>query len=186
MEELPPTIYHDFQAYINVYHSAVATFHAPSDLSGIGGMRRETIRATRSWRNGPPRYDTIFIRKNGPEAKYPGMRGLQVARAFLLFSFAIDGTEYPCALVQGYDTINPAPDEDTGMWVVAPEFSEDDSPYLKVVHIGSIVRAAHLIPVYGESFVAGSHELDNTQTLDNFAQFYVNKYVDHHSHEIAF
>ena len=30
---------------ISVYKSASATFYAPSDLSGIGGMRRECIRA---------------------------------------------------------------------------------------------------------------------------------------------
>jgi hypothetical protein len=36
---------------IVVYKSAVATFFAPSDISGIGGMRRERIRAISNWRN---------------------------------------------------------------------------------------------------------------------------------------
>jgi hypothetical protein len=36
-----------FFGMITVYPSAVATFHAPSDLSGIGGMRRERIRAVK-------------------------------------------------------------------------------------------------------------------------------------------
>lgn len=34
---------------IYVYHSAVASFYAPSDISGIRGMRRERIQCTPSW-----------------------------------------------------------------------------------------------------------------------------------------
>src|SRR6202034_801064 len=44
---------------IEVFNSAIATFRAPSDISGITGMRREHIRAMPSWRNGPARYDTV-------------------------------------------------------------------------------------------------------------------------------
>jgi hypothetical protein len=43
----------EFYEKITLYMSAVATFHAPSDISGIGGMRYEHIRAVDSWRNGP-------------------------------------------------------------------------------------------------------------------------------------
>ena len=32
--------------HVQVYHLASTIYHAPSDLSGIGGMRREYIRAT--------------------------------------------------------------------------------------------------------------------------------------------
>ncbi|KAG6875229.1 hypothetical protein C0992_004678 [Termitomyces sp. T32_za158] len=42
---------------IRVYPSAVATFYAPSNISGIGGMFRERIRAVSSWHGGPARYD---------------------------------------------------------------------------------------------------------------------------------
>ena len=34
---------------VSVFHSAVATFYALSDISGIRGMRREHIRSTPSW-----------------------------------------------------------------------------------------------------------------------------------------
>lgn len=34
--DLPP-----FYEKITIHTSAIATFHAPSDLSGIGGMKRE-------------------------------------------------------------------------------------------------------------------------------------------------
>jgi hypothetical protein len=39
-----------FYGKIAIYPSAVATFHAPSDISGIGGMHREHICAVKSWR----------------------------------------------------------------------------------------------------------------------------------------
>ncbi|OAX31238.1 hypothetical protein K503DRAFT_654751, partial [Rhizopogon vinicolor AM-OR11-026] len=50
-----------FYEKITLYTSAVATFYAPSDISGIGGMRYERIRAVYTWRNGPGRYDCVFI-----------------------------------------------------------------------------------------------------------------------------
>ena len=34
---------------VSVFRSAVATFYAPSDDSGIRGMQREHIRSTPSW-----------------------------------------------------------------------------------------------------------------------------------------
>ena len=38
-----------FYGKIMVYSLAVATFHAPGDISGIGGMRHEQICAVKSW-----------------------------------------------------------------------------------------------------------------------------------------
>ena len=88
-----------FFGMITIYPSAVATFHAPSDLSGIGGMRRERIRAVKSWRKGPGRYDTIFV---NTDPSVEGMKGLNVARVKLFFSFSHDGIDYPCALVHWF------------------------------------------------------------------------------------
>jgi hypothetical protein len=50
-----------FYGKVKVYNSAVATFYAPSDPCGVGGMRRQWIRAVPSWRNGPARYDCVFV-----------------------------------------------------------------------------------------------------------------------------
>ena len=61
---------------IDVYHSAVSTYHAPSDLSGIGGMHHERIRSTPSWKGGPGWYDCIYIDMD-PDAD--GFQGLHVA-----------------------------------------------------------------------------------------------------------
>ncbi|KAJ7637863.1 hypothetical protein B0H17DRAFT_844525, partial [Mycena rosella] len=49
LEDLP-----DAPRSIKVFPSAVATFYASSDQSGLGGLLRERIRAVRSWRGGAP------------------------------------------------------------------------------------------------------------------------------------
>jgi hypothetical protein len=36
------------------------------------------------------------------------------------------------------------PDEDTGMWVVEPDFNADGSPLVSVIHLDCILRAATL------------------------------------------
>lgn len=172
-----------FFGMITIYPSAVATFHAPSDLSGIGGMRRERIRAVNSWRKGPSRYDTIFV---NTDPSVEGMKGLDVARVQLFFSFSHDGIEYPCALVRWFSHVDDLPDVDTGMWVVKPDVSDDGENIISesIVHLDTVVRACHLIPVFGPQRV--SRALSFTDTLNTFTYFYVNKYVDHHAFEIAF
>jgi hypothetical protein len=112
------------------------------------------------------------------------MRGLEVARVFLFFSFSHRFTLYPCALVQWFSIIGDEPDEETGLWMVEPEVHKDGQLYLAIIHLDTILRAAHLIPAYRTSdFVKRS--LTMHDTLDEFKVFYVNKYVDHHAFEIA-
>ncbi|KAG2121642.1 hypothetical protein BD769DRAFT_1361146, partial [Suillus cothurnatus] len=55
---------------ISVFNSASSRFYAPSDLSGIGGMRVEHIRACPSWRNEHSRNDCVFINM---DSSLPGM-----------------------------------------------------------------------------------------------------------------
>ena len=167
-----------FYGKITVYPSAVATFHAPSDISGTGGMRSERIRAVASWRNGPSRFDTVFVHTN---SNAEGMLGLDVACVRLFFSFTYEGLKYPCALVRWFSRKGDSPDNITGMWIVEP--SDDDGETVAVIHLDTIVRAAHLLPVFGSERV--SRSLSFTDTLDKFSSFYVNKYVDHHAFEIA-
>jgi hypothetical protein len=164
-----------FDEPVHVYPSAVATFHAPSDLCGTGGMRRERIRSMPSWRGGPCRHDCVFL-ETDPNAE--GMRGLDVARVRQFFSFKFQGRFYPCALVQWFSRMGNEADEDTGMWIVKPD------PNLSVVHLDTILRAAHLIGVYGKQLMP--KQLSFSQSLDIFRAYYVNKYIGHHSFEIAF
>jgi hypothetical protein len=69
---------------VKVFHSATSVYYAPSDLSGIGGMHRELIRATPRWKGGPGRYDCIYV---GKDADLEGFRGLHVVRVKLFFVF---------------------------------------------------------------------------------------------------
>ena len=97
------------------YSSAVATFYAPSDLSGANGMHRQRIHASSSWRNGSPRYDCVFVEK---DPTLPGFQGLFVAQVLLLFSFHYRNVYYPCALVQWFTSIGDEPCVNTRMWKV--------------------------------------------------------------------
>ncbi|KAI0348915.1 hypothetical protein OH77DRAFT_1499700 [Trametes cingulata] len=165
---------------IHVFHSAVALYYAPTDPSGTGGMRRERIRATPSWHNGPARYDCIFVDKGTSEE---GLKGLLVARVRLFLSFQHEGRLYPCALVHWYSTVGDIPDEDTGMWIVTPDFLEDGTPSCDVIHVDTILRGAHLIGLVGDAWLPQG--FSPTDSLDAFRAFYVNKYVDYHAFELA-
>jgi hypothetical protein len=70
------------------------------------------------------------------------------------------------------------------MWVVRPDVRDDETRFASVIHLDTIFRAAHILPVYGNEF-APSY-LNFSQSLDAFHSYYVNKYVDHHAFEIAF
>ncbi|KAI0647706.1 hypothetical protein C8Q79DRAFT_906496 [Trametes meyenii] len=175
---------------IRVFHSAVSVFYAPSDPSGLGGMHREHIRVTPSWHKGPARYDCVFL-GNDPNA--PGFQSLHVARTRLLFSFQPDPkhtppglsiAEVPCALVEWFSPIGNEPDEETGLWMVQPDLADDGSRELGVVHIDTVLRSAHLIPAFGDDPIPP--HLKASDALDSFQAYYVNKYADHHAHEIAF
>ncbi|KAI0769267.1 hypothetical protein BD413DRAFT_604897 [Trametes elegans] len=173
---------------VRVYHSAVATFYAPSDPSGVGGMHREHIRATPSWRKGPPRYDCVFV---GKDPSATGLQSLHVARVRLFFSVLASPSGsraqadwIPCALVEWFSQVGDKPDEDTGLWIVEPDLETDGSHAKDVIHIQTLLRAAHLIPVFGESLTPS--QLKQHEVLDSYQAFYVNKYADYHAHDIAF
>jgi hypothetical protein len=165
---------------IEVFNSAIATFRAPSDISGITGMRREHIRAMSSWRNGPARYDTVLINSNPDSDIVEGIYGFEIARILLFFAFRHQERHYPCALVHWFSSVGDEPDEDTGFWTVEPDFTDDGSPHLAIVHIDSMYRAVHLLAAHQDAqFI--SREFTMHSTLDEFKLFYVNKYVDHHA-----
>ncbi|KAG1837384.1 hypothetical protein C8R48DRAFT_622854 [Suillus tomentosus] len=132
-----------YQGRISVFNSASSTFHAPSDLSGIGGMKREYIRACPLWRNECARNDCVFVIT---DSDTPGMGGMDVARVMAFFSLRQHGKRIPCAAVRWFDRLGDAPDPDTGMWMVKPAFSANRTPHFAVIHIDTIFRAAHLIP----------------------------------------
>ena len=144
-------------------------------------MRRERLRAVKSWRGAGGRYDTVFVNTDPGAA---GMCGLDVARVQLFFSFSHGGVHYPCVLVRWLSRVGYSSDENTGMWVVEEMDDDGDEYPVTILHLDTIVHAAHLLPIFGREYV--SPALSFSDTLDSFTRFYVNKYADHHSFEIAF
>ncbi|KAJ6629704.1 hypothetical protein B0H10DRAFT_2381236 [Mycena sp. CBHHK59/15] len=171
----------DAPSSVKVFPSAIAKFYAPSDQSGVRGMLRERIRAVRSWRGGAPRYDCVFV-EGDPDL--PGFRGLLAARVLLFMSFKHLGVTYPCALVTWFSAIGDEPCPDVGMWMVEPDVDHRGRRVLDIIHIDTILRGAHLIGIYGDSFLP--RHFKYSDTLDQFKAFYINKYADHHANEIAF
>ena len=110
------------------------------------------------------------------------MLSLDVVRVLLFFSFWYEDVLYPCALVRWFKFISDEPDEDTGMWMVEPE-DNGGSPIITVIHLDCIIRAAHLIPIYGPNPVPDGVTSHNS--LDAFGAYYINKFADHHAFEIA-
>jgi len=162
---------------IHVYHSAACVFHAPSDPSGTGGMRREHIRVTPKWfKTSKPRFDTVFLKRDqlGRPAD-----PFCAARVLLLFSIKYKGIERHCALVHWYEILGNEPDEETGMWIVRNGRRNGTLPNLTVIDIDCIFRAVHLIGVYGSIRIP--RELQQHHSLDAFETFYVNKFADHHA-----
>lgn len=165
----------------SIFHAAIATYYAPSDISGVGGMHREWIRATPCWSKGGgyPRYDCVLV-ENNPDLK--GFRGLLAARARLFFSFIHENVTYQCALVDWYETIGDEPDQDTGLWRVKPETNNDGTQVASIIHLDTVLRGVQLLPTFDTRFIP--IDLEFWETLDVFSEYYVNKYTDHHCFEI--
>ncbi|KAG1797296.1 uncharacterized protein BJ212DRAFT_1450497 [Suillus subaureus] len=164
-KDIPAASLPRHEGKLQVFNSAAAMFYAPSDLSGIGGMRCKHIHACPLWRNEYPRNDCMFINTDSDA------EGIVIC----FFSFKHNW--------EWFEKIGDCPDEDTGMWMVAPSFHEDGSRNLAVIHIETVFHAAHLIAIYGSEYIP--HSLKFYHSLDIFGSFYVNKYADHHAFEIV-
>ncbi|KAF5343292.1 hypothetical protein D9758_016490 [Tetrapyrgos nigripes] len=175
-----PNFLDDHPVYL--HNSAQATFFAPSDMSGLGGMRRERLRAVKSWFGGAARYDCVFMEGDTLE---DGFSGLLVGRVFMFFRFSFEGRVYPCALIHWFSTIGNGPCDLTGLWMVQPDFDREGNPNLEVIHLDCIYRGAHLIGITGDTHLPATG-IAASDSLDAYEAFYVNKYIDYHAHEIAF
>ncbi|KAJ8080890.1 hypothetical protein PM082_017725 [Marasmius tenuissimus] len=168
-----------FDSPIFVYLSAIARYHSPSDPCGSGGMHSERIRANPNWLGSYPRYDTVCV-SAGPET--PGFKSLTLGRVKLFFSFGYRKKTYPCALVEWFTRSTEEPGEETGMWVVEPEYElNSEARNIDVIHLDSIARPTQLLPVFGcDPLPEYFHFSDS---LDAFKSFYVNKYANHGMYE---
>ncbi|KAG2110723.1 hypothetical protein BD769DRAFT_1630318 [Suillus cothurnatus] len=145
-----------FEGHIKILNSAAASFYALSDPSSVGGMRHEHIRAAPSWRQGPARNDIVLVNT----ASKDGINEMDVSHTFL------------CTLVHWFKFIANEANPDTGMWM------------LSIIHVDTIICACHLLPIFDSDFAPDNLTLHNI--LDIWPSFYVNRFIDHHTFEIAY
>ncbi|KIM78086.1 hypothetical protein PILCRDRAFT_794732 [Piloderma croceum F 1598] len=55
------------------------------------------------------------------------------------------------------------------------------SVHITVIHLDCVARGARLLPLYGSSFVP--EDLHFSDSLNVFHAYFVNHYIDHHSHD---
>ena len=111
------------------------------------------------------------------------MKGTDIAQVRLFLSFHHKGTKYQCALVDWFSCVGDGPDKDTGMWVVEHDLDLHRKQISQIIHIDTVIQCTHLIGVYGANPV--STQLMFSASLYAFHTYYVNKYADHHSFEVA-
>ncbi len=162
---------------IGIHLSASVTFYAPSERSGPRGMHREFLRCTHSWFRDGPRYDTVLVTAN---PNVWGMRRFRVAQVIRFLSFSYAHEEHHCALVAWFTT-DAQRDGLTGMWLVRPE-TVNDSRVMTVIPLTSIARACHLMPRLLNTHLPPQFHF--SETLEAFRTYYVNAYIDYHSHEV--
>ncbi|KAF8808348.1 hypothetical protein BYT27DRAFT_7222939 [Phlegmacium glaucopus] len=122
LEDVLEDSYPQITGKIFVFNSAIATFYAPSDISG----------ATSSWRRGAPRYDCVLINSH---PNIDGAGGFEIACIFLFFSFKRNCVVYHCALVQWFSFVGVEPNEETGLWKVEPDLRDSGEPHFAIIHI---------------------------------------------------
>ncbi|KAF8261622.1 hypothetical protein EI94DRAFT_1773380 [Lactarius quietus] len=170
---------------INVYNLAHVVFYSPSNFSGLRGMHHKRIRSAVSWHSGQPWHDCIFI-ENSDSPDAPGFKSLLVAQVYLkLLKLKCQNTD-ACTLIHWFSTVGDAPDDESTMWIIKPDYLPGNKPFLEVVHLDSILRSAHLIGVAGCDFLPSHPKLEFLMALDLFKLFYVNKFADHHAYKITF
>jgi hypothetical protein len=169
-----------FHGSIKIYSSASATFYAPSELSGPGGMHREIIRSTPQWYGTYERRDTVLLQDNPDE---DGMRGMVVGRVLRFMSIPHASVEYPCALVEWFERVGQNPDPLTGLWRVRPT-RIGGRRAVRIVPLGSIFRACQLIGMYERTALPPQFHFSHTHIAFKF--FYVNSFADYHAHETIF
>jgi hypothetical protein len=170
-----------FSGQFSVFDSAVATYYLPSDTLGQTGFHRERIRATPArGQDGStvPRYDSVLV---ATDATSSGFSSMQAARIRLLLSVTHLNKVIPCALVDWFIPEGNGPDPVTGMWVVKPQRTANNRRSSSIIHLDSVLRGIHLLPVHKKRVVTQAHSY--SRSLDIYRRFYVNKYIDYHAFE---
>ena len=158
-----------FEGEIKVYHSAIATYYASSDLCRGGGLQHEFIWSTPSFRGHECR-DTVFVVLDKSKK---GMEGMEIVHVLLFYSFQYHWQNFSCALINWF-VHDDEPNHDTGMWTVQMEYDRHGQPPVEVIDVNSIAWGAHLLLVYSSSQVPVN--FSHHDALDSFNSFFVNHY----------
>ena len=172
-----------FNGQIHIYHSAIARFYAPSDLCGAGGIYHELIWSNPLWYGEGIQHDMVFVTTN---LDHDGFLGMCVGRVHLFFSFVYESVDYHCALVYWFIPVGELVHEETGQWVVEPEFIGNGCnqlPNLTVVHVDCIAHGTLLSPVYGTGFLPDTFHFSDS--LDVFCSYFVDNHANHHMHKFV-
>ena len=86
-------------------------------------------------------------------------------------------------LVHWFSRIGDTPSDVTGMYIVEPDCLPTGQPVTSVVHLNTIFRAAHLMPVFYNHPTLSKRQ-HHKETLEFFSEFYINRYIDHHTFEV--
>lgn len=147
-------------------------------------MCHELIRSNPIWHGEYSRYDTVFV--TTANSDHSGFMGMCIGRVYLFFSFVHEEVDYHCALVHWFVPVGESVHDETGQWVVKPEFigtGHNRCENLAVVHVDCIARGALLSPVYGSGYIPD--DLHFSASLDAFRTYFVNNFADHHMHEFV-
>lgn len=170
-----------FSGQFSAFDSAVVTYYLPSDTLGQTGCYRERIRATHTQGKDSatvPRHDCVLV---ATDTTSSGFSSMQVARVRILLSITHLNTVIPCALVDWFVPEGDSPDPVTGMWIIKPQYTTNNRRSSSIIHLDSILRGIHLLPVHKKRAVAKMHSY--SRSLDSYRRFYVNKYIDYHAFE---
>ena len=130
-----------------------------------------------------PPITTLFLLNVETDPNNTSMKGTDITQVRLFLSFRYEGTEYWCALVDWFSHVGDGPDKYTGMWVVECNLDLHGKQISQIIHIDTVIWCAHLIGAYRANPVGT--RLMFSASLYEFHTYYVNKYADHHSFEVA-
>lgn len=149
-----------------------------SEITGPGGMHRELVRSVHRWYNQYERRDTVLVQNGAHDDER--LNGMIICRVLRFISIIHDDVSYPCIIVNCFIP-DDEPDDVTGMWIVRPERVRGRRT-TSIFHLDCMVRSCHLMPVYGNTTIPYSFKFSDS--LSAFKSFYLNHYIDFHSHEV--
>jgi hypothetical protein len=68
------------------------------------------------------------------------------------------------------------------LWKLQCEQDAHGEYPVQVIHLGTILRGAHLLPCYGEGFIPV--DFKSTDALDAWDAYFVNQFIDHHAYKL--